>query len=194
VLVLAWIGLAVARAKAIFGVKQHVASEGKMPSLEGATGWLNSPPLRSHDLRGRVVLVQFWSYTCIEWLRTFPYLIAWDDRYTAAGLALIGVHTPEHSFERDIENVRRAVTGLGIKYPIAIDNHYTISEAFKNPYTPVLYVVDAKQRIRRHFLGEEGYDQAEQLIPQLLIEAGAHDIAVIAESQAPETSRAREAP
>jgi len=102
------------------------------------------------------VAVQFWSYTCIEWLRTFPYLVAWADRYTGAGLLVIGVHEPEHSFEHDVENVRRAVNGLGIKYPVAIDNHYVISNALKNPYTPTLYIVDVKRRIRQHYFWRAG--------------------------------------
>ena len=102
-----------------------------MPSLDGATAWLNSDPLSTVQLRGKVVLVQIWSYTCIEWLRTAPYVSAWFDQYRAHGLIVLGVHTPESSFEHDLENVRRAVKGLGLRYPIAIDNHYTISDAVK---------------------------------------------------------------
>jgi thiol-disulfide isomerase/thioredoxin len=185
---LRWLELRLARAKSTFKLRRPVASEGKLPSLDGATAWLNSPPLKAADLRGRVVVVQFWSYTCIDWLRTFPYLIAWADRYTDVGLRVIGVHVPEQSFEHDVENVRRAVNGLGIKYPVAIDNHYVISDALKNPYTPTLYIVDAKRRIRRHYFGEQGYDEAEQLIRQLLREAGAKEIAPLAYAQPPERS------
>ena len=145
-----------------------VASEGRMPSLEGAVAWLNSRPLTRADLLGKIVAVQFWTYSCVEWLRTYPYLVEWSDKYDGSTLVVIGVHTPEHSFEHDIANVRRAVDGLGIRYPIAIDNHYAISNAFKSGYTPTLYVVDAKLRIRRHFVGEQGYDDAEQLIRQLV--------------------------
>jgi len=146
-----------------------------MPSLDGATTWLNSAPLTSADLRGKVVLVQFWSYTCIEWLRTFPYVGAWAERYGPHGLVVIGVHTPEYGFEYDVDNVRRAAKGLGIRYPIAIDNHYAISDAFKNPYSPALYVVDARMRIRHHHFGEGGYEESERLIRRLLSEAGARD-------------------
>jgi thiol-disulfide isomerase/thioredoxin len=165
---LARVRLGMVRAKATLSTTPRVASEGKMPSLDGATAWLNSGPLTRADLRGKVVLVQFWNYSCIEWLRTFPYLSAWDDAYRPAGLVVIGVHTLEYSFEHDVDNVRRAVDGLGLKYPIAIDNHHAISDAFNNRYTPALYVVDAKRRIRRHYLGEQGYDEAEPLIRQLL--------------------------
>ena len=185
---LRWLALRLARARTMFNLPGHVTSEGKLPSLDGATAWLNSPPLRAADLRGRVVVLQFWSYTCVDWLRTFPYLVAWEDRYTSAGLLVIGVHVPEHSFEHDVENVRRAVNGLGIKYPIAIDNHYVISDALKNPSTPTLYIADAKRRIRRHFFGEQAYDEAEQLIRQLLREAGAREIPPLADAQPRENS------
>jgi thiol-disulfide isomerase/thioredoxin len=184
-----WLGLRIARAKSrLLNLTRHVASEGKLPSLDGATAWLNSPPLRAADLRGKVVVVQFWSYSCIEWLRTFPHLIAWADRYAGAGLLVVGVHVPEHSFEHDVENVRRAVNGLGIKYAVAIDNHYVISDSLKNPYAPTLYIVDAKRRIRRHYFGEQGYDEAEQLIRQLLREAGATQIPPLPDAQPPVSS------
>jgi thiol-disulfide isomerase/thioredoxin len=142
-----------------------------LPSLDGATAWLNSPPLTTAQLRGRVVLVQFWSYTCIEWLRTAPYVSAWAERYVEAGLVVIGVHSPESSFEHDVTNVEHAVTGLGLRYPIAIDNHYAISDAFKNSYSPTLYVADARGRIRRRLVGESGYAESEGFIQQLLAEA-----------------------
>src|SRR5262252_10424341 len=124
------------------------SSRDAMPPLDGATAWLISPPLTTAQLRGKVVLVQFWTYSCIEWLRTYPFLSAWADKYRDHGLVVIGVHTPEYSFEHDIDNVRKAVLGLGLRYPIAIDNHRTIADAFKNPYSPGLYIVDARGRIR----------------------------------------------
>ena len=145
---------------------------GDMPPLDGATTWLNSAPLSRADLRGKVVLVQFWSYTCIDWLGTLPYVSAWSENYAARGLVVIGVHTPEHSFEHDIENVMRAPTGLGIRYPIAIDNHSTIWEAFKRPYSPSLFVVDAALHVREHLSGSEGYQQLDQLIRQLVDDLG----------------------
>jgi thiol-disulfide isomerase/thioredoxin len=118
--------------------------EGTMPSLDTATGWLNSPPLTTAELRGRVVLVNFWTYTCINWLRTLPYLRAWADRYTDQGLLVIGVHTPEFGFEHDLDNVRRAVKDLGVDYPVAVDNDYAIWNAFSNHYWPAFYFVDAR--------------------------------------------------
>jgi hypothetical protein len=157
-------------------VTLRVPAEGTMPSLDGATGWLNSEPLTAADLRGKVVLVQFWAYTCIEWLRTFPYLSVWWGRYRSDGLVVIGVHSPEYSFQHDVKNVRQAVNGLGIRYPIAIDNHYAIWDAFKNPYSPGLYVVDAKMRIRTHQFGDGGYELLEEVIRRLLSESGARDI------------------
>jgi len=166
-------GTAFSRAKAALTSRLCVSSEGSMPSLHGATAWLNSDPLTTAQLRGKVVLVQIWSYTCIEWLRTAPYVSAWSDRYGAQGLVVIGVHTPESSFEHDVENVRRAVQGLGLRYPIAIDNHYTVSEGFKNRYTPTLYFVDAKGRIRRRYEGEGEYGESERFIGKLLRETGA---------------------
>ena len=146
--------------------------EGHLPSLDGATGWVNSPPLTAADLRGRVVLVNFWTYTCINWLRTLPYLRAWADRYTDHGLVVIGVHTPEFDFEHDLDNVRRAVTDLGVDYPVATDNDYAIWTAFDNHYWPALYFVDAQGQIRHHRFGEGDYQMSEMILQQLLVEAG----------------------
>jgi thiol-disulfide isomerase/thioredoxin len=115
--------------------------EGRMPSLDGATGWLNSPPLTAAELRGRVVVVNFWTYTCINWLRTLPYVRAWADRYKDQGLVVIGVHTPEFDFEHDLDNVRREVKDLRVDYPVVIDNDYAIWTAFSNHYWPALYFV-----------------------------------------------------
>jgi thiol-disulfide isomerase/thioredoxin len=150
-------------------------AEGRMPSLDGATGWLNSPPLTTDGLRGRVVAVDFWTYTCINWLRTVPYVRAWADAYRDAGLVVLGVHTPEFPFERDVDNVRRAVLDRQLAYPVAVDNDYGIWTAFANMYWPALYVVDAQGYIRFHHFGEGAYEESEQVIRQLLAEAGAGD-------------------
>jgi len=146
--------------------------EGKLPSLAGATGWLNSQPLTPADLRGKVVLVDVWTYTCINWLRTLPYVRAWADKYKDQGLVVIGVHSPEYRFEKNVDNVRQAVKDMKIDYPVAIDNDYAIWRALENQYWPALYVVDAQGRIRHHQFGEGGYDKAERVIQQLLGEAG----------------------
>jgi thiol-disulfide isomerase/thioredoxin len=146
--------------------------EGELPSLDHATTWRNSPPLGAADLRGKVVLVDFWTYTCINWRRTLPYLRTWADKYRDRGLVVIGVHTPEFSFERDINNVRQASKEQAVGYPIAIDSEYAIWNAFDNHYWPALYFVDAHGRIRHHQFGEGDYDKLELVIQQLLGEAG----------------------
>jgi hypothetical protein len=147
--------------------------ERELPSLGGATGWLNSQPPAANSLRGKVVLVQFCTYTCINWLRTLPYVRAWDEKYKGQGLAVVGVHTPEFPFEKDVDNVRRAVRDLRVVYPVALDNDYAIWRAFKNQYWPALYIVNAQGRIRHHHFGEGDYEQSERIIQQLLAEAGA---------------------
>ena len=149
--------------------------EGEMPSLAGATGWLNSQPLTAAGLRGKVVLVDFWTYTCINWLRSLPYVRAWDDKYRDRGLVVLGVHTPEFTFEHDLENVRRAAKDMRIDYPVAIDSDYAIWRAFGNQYWPALYFVDAHGRIRHQHFGEGEYERAEEIIRQLLAEAGLAD-------------------
>jgi thiol-disulfide isomerase/thioredoxin len=146
--------------------------EGELPSLGGASGWLNSQPLTKDGLRGKVVLVDFWTYTCINWLRTLPYVRAWAGKYKEHGLVVIGVHTPEFRFEKDVDNARRAVKDRKIDFPIAIDNDYAIWRAFDNHYWPALYIIDAQGRIRHHQFGEGGYEKAERIIQQLLDEAG----------------------
>ena len=146
--------------------------EGELPSFSGATAWLNSPPLSAADLRGKVVLVDFWTYTCINWLRTLPYVRAWAEKYREHGVVVIGVHSPEFSFEHDLENVRRAVKDMRVEYPIAIDNDYAIWDAFDNHYWPALYIVDAQGRIRHHHFGEGEYEQSEMMIQHVLAEAG----------------------
>jgi thiol-disulfide isomerase/thioredoxin len=146
--------------------------EGKLPSLDGATRWLNSSPLRARELRGKVVLVDFWTYTCINWRRTLPYLRAWDAKYRDRGLIVLGVHTPEFSFEKQINNVRHAAKEQAVSYPVAIDNDYAIWNGFNNNYWPAVYLVDAKGSIRHHQFGEGEYEKLEPLIQQLLVEAG----------------------
>ncbi|WP_225034048.1 cytochrome c biogenesis protein DipZ [Paraburkholderia sp. XV] len=146
--------------------------EGHLPSLDGAEGWLNSPPLTSDALRGKVAVVNFWTYSCINCLRTLPYLKTWSDRYRNDGLVVLGVHTPEFAFEHDPSNVKRAVADLGVHYPVAIDNGYKIWQAFGNQYWPAFYIVDAQGRIRYHHFGEGGYAEAEKVIQQLLAESG----------------------
>ena len=155
----------------------HVASaqlpvEGELPSFGGATGWLNSEPLTPAGLRGKVVLVDFWTYTCINWLRQLPYVRAWAEKYSGHGLVVIGVHTPEFSFEHNADNVRQAVQDRRITYPVATDNNYGVWLAFDNHYWPALYFADAQGRIRHHHFGEGEYAQSEMVIQQLLAEAG----------------------
>ncbi|MCA8427413.1 cytochrome c biogenesis protein DipZ [Burkholderia seminalis] len=146
--------------------------EGTLPSLDGAVQWLNSPPLTAAGLRGKVVLVDFWTYSCINCLRTLPYTNAWARKYAPYGLVVIGVHAPEFAFERDIGNVKKAVHDLGIDYPVAIDNGYAIWRAFNNEYWPAHYFVDAQGRVRHHHFGEGEYAQSERAIQSLLAEAG----------------------
>ena len=146
--------------------------EGQLPSLAGATGWLNSPPLTAAGLRGRVVLVNFWTYTCINWLRQLPYVRAWAGKYQDDGLVVLGVHTPEFDVERDLDNVRRAVEDMRVDYPVVIDNDYAIWDAFGNRYWPALYFVDVQGRTRHHRFGEGDYEQSEMIMQQLLTEAG----------------------
>ena len=146
--------------------------EGRLPSFEGATGWLNSPPLTAAGLQGKIVLVNFWTYTCVNWLRQLPYLRAWAGKYADDGLVVIGVHTPEFPFEHALANVRRAVGDSRIDYPVAIDNEYAVWSAFANHYWPALYFADEQGRVRHHHFGEGEYQQSEMVIQQLLAEAG----------------------
>ena len=146
--------------------------EGELPSLGGAIGWLNSPPLTPDSLRGKVVLIDVWTYTCINWLRTLPYVRAWAEKYKNQGLVVIGVHSPEFAFEKNVDNVRRAAKDMKVDYPIAIDTDFAIWRALKNEYWPALYIVDAQGRIRHHQFGEGEYERSERVIQQLLAEAG----------------------
>src|SRR5258706_9037569 len=146
--------------------------EGHLPSFEGATSWLNSERLTPEGLRGRVVLVDFWTYTCINWLRTAPYVKAWDAKYRDLGLTVIGVHTPEFGFEQNIDNVVARSRSFGVDYPIAVDSNYGVWEAFANHFWPAIYIADAVGRIRYHHFGEGEYAMTEMVVQQLLVEAG----------------------
>jgi thiol-disulfide isomerase/thioredoxin len=146
--------------------------EGEIPSFAGATLWLNSPPLTPESLRGKVVVVDFWTYSCINCLRALPYVESWYQKYQDRGLVIIGVHAPEFAFEKDPNNVRRAVADLKITYPVALDNDYAIWQAFNNQYWPAHYFIDATGRVRAHHFGEGNYDESEQIIRTLLSEAG----------------------
>lgn len=155
--------------------KSAPSVEGVMPALSGATQWLNSPPLTAESLRGKVVLIDFWTYSCINCLRTLPYVQGWADKYKDQGLVVIGIHAPEFAFERDVENVKKAIKDLHITYPVALDNDYALWRAFGNSYWPAHYFIDAKGNIRHHHFGEGEYDQSEAVIQQLLQEAGHAD-------------------
>jgi thiol-disulfide isomerase/thioredoxin len=150
--------------------------EGHLPSFDGATGWLSTEPLTPQCLRGRVVLIDFWTYTCINWLRTAPYLRAWHAKYRDRGLTVIGVHTPEFGFEHDIDNVVARSSGFRVEYPIALDNDYGVWQAFANHFWPAVYIADAEGRIRYHHFGEGEYTMTEMVVQQLLLEAGADGV------------------
>jgi cytochrome c biogenesis protein CcdA/thiol-disulfide isomerase/thioredoxin len=156
--------------KSAAGGGMNLGVEGRLPPLSGATEWLNSPPLTPEGLQGKVVLIDFWTYSCINCLRAIPYVRAWGEKYP--GLVVIGVHTPEFAFERDIANVRAAVARLHIRYPVAIDNRYEVWRAFDNEYWPAHYFIDAQGRIRYHHFGEGEYAESERVIQRLLAEAG----------------------
>jgi len=154
------------------GDESTLPVEGRLASFEHATGWLNTQPLTPAGLRGRVVAVDFWTYTCVNWLRTLPYLRAWDAKYRDHGLTIVGVHTPEFGFERDVDNVTRETRNFGVEYPVAIDSDYGIWQAFANHFWPALYIADAEGRIRYHHFGEGEYVMSEMVIQQLLTDAG----------------------
>ncbi|HEY9271381.1 thioredoxin family protein, partial [Achromobacter sp.] len=147
-------------------------ASGPLASLPGANGWLNSLPLSAADLDGKIVLVDFWTYSCINCLRTLPYLKTWHDKYKDAGLEVIGVHAPEFAFEKNAANVRRAVEDLGIQYPVAQDNGFRIWRAFRNQSWPAFYLLDGQGRVRYTVAGEHDYAQTERMIQRLLAEAG----------------------
>lgn len=137
-------------------------------ALDGASVWLNSEPLRAAGVRGRVVLVDFWTYSCVNWLRTLPYVRAWHERYRDRGLVVVGVHAPEFGFEHDLDNVRHAASQLDVGYPVVIDNDFSIWRSFENHYWPALYLVDGDGRVRFHHFGEEAYEEIERTFQQLL--------------------------
>jgi hypothetical protein len=139
-----------------------------LPGFDGATGWLNSEPLTPKGLRGKVVLVDFWTYTCINWLRTLGYVRAWWERYASQGLVVVGVHTPEFPFERDVDNVREAAREMRVEYPIALDSDYGVWRAFDNHYWPAVYIADAEGRIQHEHFGEGGYEECERVTQGLL--------------------------
>ncbi|NKK72552.1 redoxin domain-containing protein [Rhizobium leguminosarum bv. viciae] len=166
--------------------------EGRAPSLDGAVEWLNSEPLTSEQLRGKVVLVDFWTYSCINCIRTIPYVRAWAEKYADQGLVVIGVHAPEFAFEKKIDNVKSAIDDFKIGYPVAIDNDYKIWRAFENSYWPAAYLIDAKGQIRYHHFGEGNYGRTEKAIQDLLREAGSQ--ATASAPAAPEAKGVEAAP
>ena len=153
-----------------------VPMDSPMPPLAGNTGWLNSAPLTAKDLQGKVVLIDFWTYTCINWRRTLPYLHAWVDKYAKSGLVLVGVHSPEFPFEHDVDNVRQMSAQIGVAYPIALDADFAVWRSFDNEFWPALYIFDAKGRLRHRQFGEGGYEETERIIQKLLAEAGQRDV------------------
>lgn len=155
-----------------YSTANQIPVDGLFPPLSGATEWLNSPPLTASDIRGKVVLINFWTYTCINWLRQYPYVRAWAEKYQDYALVVIGVHTPEFAFEHNLENVRREVHNRTVDYPVAVDNDYSIWYSFNNHYWPALYFIDAQGRMRHQQFGEGRYEEAERIIQQLLAEAG----------------------
>ncbi|WP_345761243.1 redoxin domain-containing protein [Diaminobutyricibacter sp. McL0608] len=157
-------------------IPAHLPFEGRLAPFDGATAWLNSPVLTTEALRGKVVLVDFWTFTCINWLRTRGYVRAWADKYREQGLVVIGVHTPEFPFEGELDNVRWAVKEMRIDFPVAVDTEYGVWNAFANHYWPAIYLADAQGRIRYHHFGEGEYEEGERVIQQLLREAGAEGI------------------
>ena len=160
----------------VAGERLALPIEGRLASFAGATRWLNSEPLTPEGLRGRVVLVDFWTYTCVNWLRTLPYVRAWAAKYAVAGLTVVGVHTPEFGFERDVDNVIAQSRNHAVEYPVAVDNDYAVWRAFSNRFWPALYIADAGGHLRYHHFGEGEYAMAEMVIQQLLLETGAQDI------------------
>ena len=160
-----------------------IAGDNELQALRGATTWLNTPPLSPDGLRGKVVLVDFCTYTCINWLRTLPYVRAWAEKYGEHGVVVIGAHTPEFVFERDVENVRRAIAAMRVQYPIAVDNDYAVWNGFSNQYWPALYLIDEKGAIRFTHFGEGAYDESERMIQKVLGDAGssgfAHELVTV---------------
>jgi Thioredoxin like C-terminal domain/AhpC/TSA family len=155
------------------GAAAELPVEGELADFDGANAWLNSEPLTPAGLRGKVVVVEFCTFSCVNWLRTLPYVRAWDERYRDDGLVVIGAHTPEFEFEHDVKKIRAALEEMDVRYPIAVDNDYAVWRAFDNNYWPALYFADVEGRLRHHHFGEEDYERSERVIRQLLTEAGA---------------------
>ena len=156
----------------MFRHRNEYPVESRLPGFEGATAWLNGEPVTPAALRGRVVVVCFGTYTCINWIHTLPYLRAWADAYADRGLAVIGVQTPEFAFEGDLGNVTRALEELDVRYPVVVDNDYAVWQAFANHYWPAIYIADAEGQIRHHHFGEGGYEESEMVIRMLLGDIG----------------------
>ena len=156
----------------VVAIASGTGDEGRMPDLDGAVAWLNSPPLSGKSLRGKIVLVNFWTYSCINSLRELPYIKAWAEKYKDAGLVVIGVHAPEFGFEKDPANVRNAVSDLSVVFPVPIDSDHSIWSAFHNEYWPADYFIDWSGRIRYHHFGEGEYEKSERVIQELLRENG----------------------
>jgi hypothetical protein len=152
--------------------RNELPVDGELPGFDNATAWLNAAPLTAPGLSGRVVLVSFGTYTCINWIRSLPYVRAWVDKYEGQGVTVVGVQTPEFEFEGDLDNVRRAITEMDVRYPVVVDNDYAVWRAFDNHYWPALYFVDAQGRIRHHHVGEGEYEESEMVLQMLLREAG----------------------
>ena len=169
-------GLVRSIAHRLAGDQPFLPIEGRLASFDGATGWLYSEPLTPEGLRGRVVLVDFWTYTCVNWLRTLPYVRSWATKYRDDGLTVIGVHTPEFGFERDVDNIVAQSRTFGVEYPIAVDSDYAVWRAFANHFWPAVYIADTQGQIRHHHFGEGEYAQTEMVIQQVLIDAGAQDM------------------
>jgi thiol-disulfide isomerase/thioredoxin len=169
-------GLVRSIAHRLAGDRVALPVEGPLASFDGATGWLNSGPLTPEGLRGRVVLVDFWTYTCVNWLRTLPYVRAWAAKYRDNGLTVIGVHTPEFGFERDVDNIVAQSRNWGVEYPVAVDSDYAVWRAFANHFWPAVYIADGEGRTRHHHFGEGEYAQTEMVIQQLLLDAVAREV------------------
>ena len=174
-----------------FGASRHPGAtplpvEGRLPGFDSAAGWVNSPPLTKDDLAGKVVLADFWTYTCINWLRTLAYVRAWYEMYRGLGLVVVGVHTPEFWFEHNVDNVRWAAREMRVEYPVAIDSDYGVWRDFGNRYWPAVYIADAEGRIRYHHFGEGDYEECERAVQMLLREAGVEGVGDDLVSVAPE--------
>lgn len=178
-----WLAAVALLAAALLPVASCAHAQQTLPDISGATSWLNSPPLNRDQLKGKVVLIDFWTYSCINCLRSLPYLRAWDAQYKASGLVIIGVHTPEFDFERNPANIQKALRKFGITYPVAVDSNHRIWDAFHNQYWPAHYLIDATGKVRFHHFGEGDYEQSERWIRQLLKERNGAQMPPVAPPQ-----------